>query len=244
MSTMPRPVRRSQAGPPSAAGLTLVTDRFTLVIPAEAHTMSGFREWATADDFPEQVRVTYLQGEIILDMSHEEINAHVAVKTEIGGVLGPLVKQLKLGKFYGDGVLLTNGQAEVSNNPDAVFISRASLDSATARLIPRKGAEHLYRELEGTPDWVLEVISESSVQKDTVKLRDGYHRAGIPEYWLVDARGEELVFQILLRRKNGYVAAPNKDGWQRSKVFVRSFRLTRQLDDFGLWEYTLEVRAD
>ena len=52
-----------------------------------------------------------------------------------------------------------------------------------------------------------------------------------------------IVFTILLRRKNGYAAAPVKDGWQRSKVFGRSFRLTRQRDEFGLWEYTLEVRA-
>src|SRR5262249_12109278 len=99
-----------------------------------------------------------------------------------------------------------------------------------------------YREVEGTPDWMLEIVSDSSVQKDTQQLREAYHRAGIPEYWLVDARGDDVAFQILYRRKNGYAAAPLKDSWQGSRVFGGSFRLVRQQDEFGLWEYTLEVR--
>jgi Uma2 family endonuclease len=246
MSTVPRPLRTPEAPAVRARPLTLVTDDWTLVVPPEAMTMEGFREWATRDDFPERVRVTYLQGEIILDMSNEEVNAHVAVKTEIYGVLGPMVKRERLGRFYSDGVLLTNVAAEVSNNPDSLFLSRDTLDSARAKLVPKKGAEHLYRELEGIPDWVLEVISDSSVTKDRRRLREAYHHAGIPEYWLIDARDDKtLSFQVLLRRKNGYAAAAaDAEGWQRSKVFGRSFRLERALDEFGLWEYTLHVRAD
>jgi Uma2 family endonuclease len=112
------------------------------------------------------------------------------------------------------------------------------------RLVPRAGQTERYREIEGTPDWVLEVLSDSSVEKDTEKLRGAYHRAGIPEYWLVDARGEEVVFQILHWRKTGYAAARVRDGWQHSRVFGRSFRLERQRDDLGLWEYTLHVRPE
>ena len=67
------------------------------------------------------------------------------------------------------------------------------------------------------------------------------HRAGIPEYWLVDARGSEIAFQILNRRKTGYAAARVVDGWRRSRVFGRSFRLVRTAVRLGLWEYTLEV---
>lgn len=228
-----------------AQTLTLITDDRTLTVPPEARTMAGFRDWAIGNDFPEDVRVTFLEGEIILDISNEEINTHVAVKSEINSVLGTLVKQTRLGKYYGSGVLLTNVSAEVANNPDALFLSKDTLESAHARLIPKKGAEHLYRELEGTPDWVLEVVSESSVTKDRVRLRDAYHRAGIPEYWLIDARDDKhLSFQILIRRKDRYVAATNHDGWQRSKVFERAFRLERVLDEFGLWEYTLHVREE
>jgi Uma2 family endonuclease len=224
--------------------LTFVTNDWTLVVPPQAQTMEGFREWATADDFPERVRVTYLQGEIIIDMSNEAMDDHVSPKGEITWVITSLCKQTKLGMVYVDGLLLTNPDAEVSNNPDALFFTYNSLEERRVRPVPRKGAEHKHRELEGSPDWVLEIVSDSSARKDLVRLREAYHRAGILEYWLVDARGDELLFQVLTRRKSGYVAATNRDGWQRSKVFNRSFRLERFLNDYGLWEFTLHVRED
>ena len=55
-----------------------------------------------------------------------------------------------------------------------------------------------------------------TVQKDTKRLREAYHRAGVPEYWLVDARGQEIVFQILIWQKEDYVAADKQRGWQWS----------------------------
>lgn len=63
-------------------------------------------------------------------------------------------------------------------------------------------------------------------------------------YWTLDARGEELHFHVLVRRKNGYVQATTKDGWQRSKVFGGWFRLGRELEELGLWDYTLHVREE
>ena len=53
---------------------------------------------------------------------------------------------------------------------------------------------------------------------------------------------QEIDFQILHWRKKGYVAAPQKGGWQRSRVFGYGFRLERQRDDMGLWDYTLQVQ--
>jgi Uma2 family endonuclease len=245
MSTTARPVRRSRTLPPAEVGtVKVLSEHVSLIVPPDAHTMSGFRQWATAEEFPEHVRVTFLEGEIIIDMSNEDMEDHVNPKGEITRVVMTLVKASKLGKVYADGLLLTNPEAGVSNNPDALFFTFESLESGRVRPISRRRAAHKYRELEGTPDWVLEVISDSSVQKDTVRLREAYHRSGIPEYWLVDARGEELVFQILVRRKNGYFAAPSQDGWQRSRVFSRWFRLERSVDRGGMLEYTLDLRAE
>jgi len=206
-------------------------------------TLAGFRDWATSPEFPEHVRAAFIDGGVYLDMSNEDPELHVAVKTEVIVALGPLVRAEKLGKLYTDGVLVSNETAGVSNNPDASFLSRETIRSGRARLVPREGREGSYREIEGTPDWVLEVISDSSVQKDAGQLRTAYHAAGIPEYWLIDARGEEIAFTVLHWRKNGYASAPVKDGWQRSKVFGREFRFSRRRDEFGLWEYTLEMRA-
>jgi Uma2 family endonuclease len=217
-------------------------DRFSVFIPRSAATLAGFRDWATSPQFPEHVRAAFIDGKIHIDMSNEDPEVHVVVKGEVVRVLGNLNRQERLGKLYAGGVLVTNEAANVSNNPDASFLSRETIRSGRARVVPREGQEGRFREIEGTPDWVLEVISDNSVAKDTEMLRRAYHAAGIPEYWLIDARGEDILFTILHRRKTGYAAAPVKDGWQRSKVFGRDFRLTRQCDEFGLWEYTLEVR--
>ncbi len=211
-------------------------------IPATAFNLAGFRDWVLSSAFPEHVRATFLDGEIFLDMSNEDPILHVAVKTEVILGLGPIVRAKKLGRLLSDGALVSNEDANVSNNPDASFLSKKSLRSGKVRVIERPDQPGQYLEIVGTPDWVLEVISNSSVVKDTERLRLAYHRAGISEYWLIDARGEEIIFTILLWRKSGYVAAPMKDGWQKSKVFGREFRLTRQQDEFGLWDYTLEMR--
>jgi len=97
-------------------------------------------------------------------------------------------------------------------------------------------------ELEGAPDMVLEVVSQSCVQKDTVVLRDLYWRAGIREYWLVDVRVEKLRFDILSRGGRGYLTVRKSSGWAKSAVFGSSFRLTQKSDRLGYPEYTLTVR--
>jgi len=96
--------------------------------------------------------------------------------------------------------------------------------------------------IEGSPDWILEVLSQWSASQDLKVLRKVYHRAGIREYWIIDARGEEILFQILVRRRSGYVAVRGQDGWYKSEVFGHSFRLTRRRNRMGWWSYNLEVR--
>jgi Uma2 family endonuclease len=93
----------------------------------------------------------------------------------------------------------------------------------------------------GSPDWILEVVSPSSMRKDKVILRDAYYRAGVVEYWLVDALEDELDFQILLPGNDAYVAAKSHDGWLASPTFDCSFRLTREKRD-NFWQYTLHVQ--
>jgi len=94
----------------------------------------------------------------------------------------------------------------------------------------------------GSPDMVLEVVSPSSVEKDTVILRQLYWKAGVREYWLVDPRGLELHFDILRHAEKSYVATRRQQGWLKSAVFGKSFRLTKRNDTRGNPVFTLEVR--
>lgn len=210
-----------------------------LHVPRQAHTLAGFRDWALSDEFPEKLRVTFLDGEVYLDMGKEEIRTHAAVKTAVALTVGNLIRELDLGDIYINGVLVTNFPAKVSNNPDAVAVFWTSLEGGLVCYPRRKNRE---MEIEGSPDWVLEIVSDSSVAKDTRQLRRAYHQAGIREYWLIDARRTEISFQLLHWRQKGYVAATPHEGWVRSRVFDRLFSLTRKTDRRGGWKYTLHVK--
>ncbi len=209
-------------------------------VPVWVTDLELFRKWMHSEESPEKTPVFFLAGEVWIDMSKQQIFSHVRLKQRFFQVLGPLAQKGRLGDFLPDGLLLTNEEADLSGNPDGTFVSKESFREARVRLI--EGAEDGYVELEGSPDMVLEVVSDSSVEKDTEVLRELYWKAGIREYWLVDARGERLEFQILRHTTRGYTPVRKSAGWLKSAVFCESFRLTRQLDDLGHPDFTLEVR--
>jgi Uma2 family endonuclease len=97
-------------------------------------------------------------------------------------------------------------------------------------------------ELVGTPDVVIEIVSPSSEDKDMEWLMSAYHNAGIPEYWLIDARDGQVRFDIYRRGKKGYTAGRKQDGWVKSPVLGRSFRLVQANDELGDPVFTLEAR--
>lgn len=219
-----------------------LSDLGAIEIPASAVTLEGFRDWTYSEGFPEHGRITYANGRIIIDMSPERYETHVKVKGVISRVLANLVEAEDLGDYYPDGGRIINDAGAVSNEPDALFATWATLESG--RLAPpadRTDGKHI--DLVGTPDWVCEIVSDASEMKDTVALRESYHSAGIPEYWLIDGRdeGEEIEFQLLVHSTEGYELSKQIDDWQFSPVFDRWFRFTRHEDRLGRWKYDLLV---
>jgi Uma2 family endonuclease len=219
--------------------ITFVTESDQVSVPGWVTDLAAFRRWADEDDFPETGRICYLDGEVWVDMSKEQLFTHVLVKTEIMTVLSALVKAEQLGLFFGDGAFLSNVDADIAVVPDATFVSAAALQDRVRLL---EGKDEGYVELEGSPDMVLEVVSRSSVRKDTKVLHRAYWRAGVREYWLVDARPDPLTFDILRHGPKSYRTTPRKGGWLESAVFGKSFRLRRRLSALKHPEFTLEVR--
>ncbi len=217
----------------------IVVDTVSVHIPSGIDSLESFRHWAHSAAFPETGRIGYVKGEVWVDMSKEQFS-HNQVKGEIAAVLTALVKAARSGRFFPDGYLLTNPAADLATNPDGLFVSTAALRAGRVRLV--EGAEEGYVELEGTPDMVLEVVSPSSVEKDTEVLRDLYWQAGIPEYWLADPRGKRCELTILRHGPKGYTVTRKQGGWLRSGVFGKSVRLTEERDALGYSEYTLELR--
>ena len=242
MRTVKSAERRTRPARTTAKGTDISSDQGRSVsIPLTAFTLAGFREWVRSETMPEHGQIFFLGDEIYVDMSPERLGSHGAVKTELTRVLANIVVAEELGEFYADGASVANEPAGLSNEPDAVFVSYRSFETGRVRLVPTADGKDAI-EIEGPPDWVLEVVSPSSVGKDTKKLLLRYHTAGIPEYWLVDARGDEIDFQVLVRAADGYRPAARRGGWRKSPVFGHSFRLTRRRDRVGQWEYRLEAK--
>ncbi len=206
-------------------------------IPDWVSDLCSFRRWAKSEDFPQQGRYAHLGGKLWVDPSMERL-AHHKLKSKVNAVLTPLAEQSDTGQFLGDRMLLTNVEAELSTEPDGMFISHVAVVLGRVRL--DQGDDAL--EVEGSPDMVLEVVSPTSVEKDTVVLRDLYFRAGISEYWLADPRLGGLTFDILKRGPRGFVATRKQGGWLKSAVFGKSFRLSRTDHKQGFPIFHLDVR--
>ena len=76
------------------------------------------------------------------------------------------------------------------------------------------------------------------MRKDTRRLPVAYYTAGVREFWLVDARGDELLFQIRGRGKEKFEPVqPDEEGFQYSSVFDCRYRLERTWEETGRWEF-------
>jgi len=224
----------------ATGGTRVFVNDVELHVPGWVVDIESFRKWTDTEEFPDRGHVWWLRGEVWADMSKEQIFSHLAIKQEFSRVLGNLAVGDCPGMLIPDGLLLSNFTADISGNPDATFISNATADSDRVRLI--EGAKEGFVEVQGSPDMVLEVISDSSVEKDTVTLFDAYWKAGVSEYWLVDARQEALQFEIFRHGPKGYKRGAKKQGWLVSNVFDKSFRLTVTKNRSGHPKYSLEVR--
>jgi Uma2 family endonuclease len=222
----------------SSKGLRTDSPQACLAVPASALSRAGFNRWVQSGQVPDGCQLSWVDGTLLIDMSPEEIESHNKLKTEITRVIATLVKQRRLGEFFSDRTLITNEQADLSTEPDAMFVSLASL--RTGRVRKQRSASGLITSLVGTPDWVVELVSKTSITKDTRYLKQAYRAAGVSEYWLIDARKQQMRMQVFTLAKSGYQSVPVKRGRWVSPLFGDEFHLWRVKDEFGFWEYTLE----
>jgi len=225
-------------------GLVMSDDRAIVIeervsVPAAAFEHAGYRAWVTSDAYPERVRTTFVREEVLVEMSPESAEAHNKVKVELTLAIGSYVREHDLGEVYADGMLITNEAAQLSCEPDLTFVSWRTFEDGRARLLPRVGDESDSIELFGSPDLVVEIVSDSSVKKDTQLLRDAYARAGVREYWLIDARGAEIAFEILTLDGDRFASSGEAAAPQESAVLGGRWTLTRSRNRLGRFTYNL-----
>jgi Uma2 family endonuclease len=133
---------------------------------------------------------------------------------------------------------------DVSAEPDFVVITHESFDAGRSSLVPKASGEaDRFVEVEGAPDLIVEIVSDSSVRKDTQRLPKAYFSAGVQEFWLIDARGKELLFQLHRRGPLSFIAADSDaDGYQRSDVLQATYQLERSRHARGHWVYRLRKK--
>jgi hypothetical protein len=94
----------------------------TVHIPEWVTDLASFRRWAKSDDFPQRGWYAHLNGQLWVDPSMERLG-HNQIKSEVGRVVGGIVKGGLGGRFLGDRMLLTNADVGLSTEPDGMYLS-------------------------------------------------------------------------------------------------------------------------
>lgn len=222
---------------------TIISIEDAVEIPLNVRSLPDFRTWCFSRDFPDRGRIDFIQGAIEVDMSPEQAFSHGSVKIELIRVLGNFNKQHDVGLLFSDRMRVYQPEAQISVEPDIVLVSHAALETKRVRLTrPTRGGDDFF-EITGGPDLVVEIVSQSSVRKDTVRLLKAYYEAGVKEYWIIDARSNSLRFDIMARGTRKFAKRrTDEDGYIRSSVLDQKVRLTRTRMSQGYASYTFRMK--
>ena len=131
---------------------------------------------------PEDKRYELINGELL--MTPSPIPNHQRVSGKLEFVLRKFVTENNLGEVFDApcDVYLDN---ENVVQPDILFISKDRLG-----IIGEKN-------IQGPPNFLIEIISEHSVYRDMVQKKRLYARFGVKEYWIVIPEEKEVEVYIL-----------------------------------------------
>ena len=158
-----------------------------------------WRAWAQAAE----VKSEWVAGEVIVHMS--TTIRHALVSSFVATLLKLFVEFHRLGQ-----VLIETVEMRLDDRsrvPDILFVANDHLDRLTeTRLL-------------GPADLVVEFVSDDSVERDREEKFREYAAAGVPEYWLCDARPGQRRADFFRLVDGGYQAVlPDVDGRYHSLV--------------------------
>ncbi len=153
--------------------------------------------WEDIKDLPESHgRTEIVDGEFVV--SPTPGSRHQVICSRLGFHLIRFVGENRLGTVYASPIHVILAE-HVHYEPDLCFIAR------------RSGSIIQESYIDGPPDLVIEVISESNRTHDTVVKHRDYALYGVSEYWLVDMRDEVIstwrlrdqAYELLGRARRG-----------------------------------------
>lgn len=89
--------------------------------------------------------------------------------------------------------------------PDLILIHQSRMD-----IVKKRG-------IEGSPDLLVEVLSPGSRGRDRVRKANIYAKHGVPEYWIVDPKGQTLERHVLADGRYELKAVFEEDETVRSE---------------------------
>ena len=142
----------------------------------------------TYDDYlktPDDKRYELIEGELY--MTPSPITNHQRISRKIEFLLEKFVTENELGEIF-DAPYDVYFDDENVVQPDILFISKDRLN-----IIGDKN-------LQGAPDLVIEILSESNAYRDLIQKKKLYARHGVKEYWIV-VPGEKTIDINILKDK-------------------------------------------
>ncbi|MBA3415708.1 MAG: Uma2 family endonuclease [Chloroflexia bacterium] len=142
-------------------------------------------------------RYELIEGEVFVAPSPATVHQRVSRRTEFA--FDRTLTDLGLGEVF-DAPYDVHLGPDTVVQPDLVVVlnDRASII----------GPDHI----DGAPSLVVEILSPSSRRTDAVTKRAAYARAGVPEYWLMDAEACLVVVQ----------SEPVGDEYRQTTIFQRT----------------------
>ena len=90
--------------------------------------------------------------------------------------------------------------------PDVIFVAKEN-----KQIIGR-------RNISGSPDLVVEVVSKGLVMRDYIEKKNDYENFGVKEYWLIDPLNETIIVYALENNKYSIFSAVEEQGIAKSKL--------------------------
>ena len=150
-------------------------------------------------------RYEVIEGELI--MAPAPVPYHQAVSRNIEFLMWDYVKRKKLGVVYDAPIDVVLDEHNVLQ-PDIVFVSEDRKDIVGGKAI------------EGVPDLVVEIVSPSTLGRDTVRKKAIYEKFGVKEFWL--AYPDMKCIEVLTLDRDGRYKLHDEGCLGEGKRFVFS----------------------
>ena len=131
---------------------------------------------------PDDERWELIDGELFMSPSPKR--EHQRNQTKLGSRMSFFAEENDLGEVYFAPFDVVLSETDTVQ-PDLMFVSKERLHIITADNV------------QGSPDLVVEIRSESTARRDWTIKRDLYERHGVKEYWLVDPEAATVAVLLL-----------------------------------------------